>query len=487
MANRSSVWLSLTLDKRGQRAQQVFRALKLAIEQRHLLSGQRLPSSSQLATDLGCSRVTVETAYQRLNDVGYVQRQRGRGSFVSFYPPLALASSTSHLPLPFSNRGLNHLTATVCNDPNQPTAFNAGIPDLRAFPYARWAEISRQVHSQLTPELLGYGDPQGLPSLRRAVAHYLVLSRQLNCHPDHVLILNSSQQALQLLALMLLDPGDRVMTEALCYPGAVNAFRQAGATLIAQVIDDQGAKVPSEAAKLAYLTPSHQYPLGMTMSAERRQQWLDWAAMHDSWIIEDDYDGEFHYSDTPASSLQKIDRAQRVIYLGTFSKTLFPSLRLAYMVIPPQLTSSFVKARQLLDGHSTQITQAIVSEFIIQGDFAHHLRLMKTLYAARRDLLLSLLQQAGRHDLRVIPANGGLQLAVEYLGGETQAITQQARQVGLQLIELAPLSLTSPVLQGWIIGFSALTPNEIKRAMAQFMTVLQNATSSNSSKSLKTH
>jgi len=443
------------------------------------VAGERLPSSRQLATDLGCSRVTVEAAYQQLTTQGFITRQAGRGSFIADFSLPRLSKIPQGLPPSFSVRGQRLLTQTQCRDPQQLQAFNTGVPDVHAFPHQQWAEVTRQVLSTLPAESLLYGDPQGLASCRKAISQYLTLSRQVSCSPSQVMVVTSSQQALQLLAHVLIDEGDCILTEALSYQGAVNAFRQAGARIVPQPIDSQGALPPSPTttARLAYLTPGHQYPLGMTMSQARRQQWLDWANRQHSWIIEDDYDGEFHYQEHSPPSLQRLDRTQKVIYLGTFSKTLFPGLRLAYLVAPPALIPGLVAARQLMDSHTSLLSQAVTAEFISAGFFANHLRLMKKLYAVRRNLLLELLEQAPVDALRIIPSKGGLQLAVEYLRGETNTVTLAAAQQGIILVELAPLNLMTPPINGWILGFAALTPQAIRQGMQIFIQILRDVTS----------
>ena len=477
MAQRSSIWLSLTLSGAGTRVEQLCRALKSAVERGHLVSGERLPSTRQLANDLGCSRVTVEAAYQHLTAQGYITRQPGRGSFITHHSLATTPPASKGLPPALSQRGQRRATQVQCRDPQHLQAFNTGVPDVHAFPLKQWTDVTQQVMKALPAEQLLYGDPQGLTACRKAISHYLTLSRQVNCSPAQVLVMTSSQQALQLLAHVLIDEGDTVATEALCYPGAVNAFRQAGAQLLAQPLDGDGASPPTLAAKVAYLTPGHQYPLGMTMGQARRQQWLDWAQRHQSWIIEDDYDGEFHYEDAMPPSLQRVDRTQRVIYIGTFSKTLFPGIRLAYLVAPPSLMPSLVNARQSMDGHTSPLIQAVTAKFINEGYFANHLRLMKILYAARRRLLIDLLDHSPPDTLRLFPSQGGLQLAVEYLRGDTTAITRAAARQGLLLTELAPLCLTSPPLQGWILGFAALTPQAMRHAVTLLNQILQNAAS----------
>ena len=477
MSQRSSIWLSLTLAERGNRVTQLCRMIKTAIEKGQLNAGERLPSSRQLANDLRCSRTTVESAYQQLTTQGYLTRQLGQGSFVAQHGLLTTSPPYHGLPPALSTRGQKLLAQQQCLDPRTIQPFSAGVPDVQAFPLKQWADVTRQVMATLSPEQLLYGDPQGMADCRKAISHYLTLSRQVNCTPSQLIIMNSSQQALQLLAHLLLEEGDTVLTEALCYQGAVNAFRQAGAVLAPQPMDTEGALPPPHTAKLAYLTPGHHYPLGMTMSKPRRQQWLDWATRQQSWIIEDDYDGEYHYGNDSPPSLQRLDRTQKVIYLGTFSKTLFPGIRLAYMVVPPSLVPQIACARQRLDSHSAVLSQAVVARFISEGYFASHLRLMKKLYAARRRLLIELLEKCPENTLRLFPSEGGLQLAVEYLKGSTSAITAAAGRKRLVLTELAPLCLTSPPINGWILGFAALTPQAIRQAVTLLNEVLQSATS----------
>lgn len=461
-----SPWLVIFnhLQGRGHR-DRVCETLRQAIHRGHLSAGQKLPSSRQLAADLSLSRVTIEAAYSQLESEGYLLRYQGKGSFVAT-PARTIQHTASNLfSLPaLSERGRQIVATGGCQDPQTPAAFAAGSPDLREFPYPVWQKLYDEVLRRQDLQLLGYGDPQGLTELRTVIADYLALSRQVNCTAQQIIILNSSQQALQLISMLLIDPQDQVLTEHACYPGARNAFLAAGAKLSPLTLDEQGAQVPDVAAKLAYLTVAHQYPLGMSMSHARRQEWLEWAKHHAAWLVEDDYDGEFHYQQAPLPALQSEDRHQRVIYLGTFSKSLFPSLRLAWMVVPVSLTDSMVRARTLTDGHTPQLSQAVTAEFIRRGHFAQHLRRMRKLYGSRRQLLTEQLQQHFDQWLRVIPGNGGLQLTVELLQGQETALTRQASAAGLILPPVSPLFLSDQKLQGWILGYAALQRTEILEA-----------------------
>lgn len=449
--------------------------LRQAIANGHLRHEQKLPSSRQLASDLSLSRVTVEAAYAQLESEGYLQRHAGRGTFVS----IRMASPTQKTGIErsphFSRRGQQVLATGGCQDPPFPHAFAAGSPELRAFPHAQWRRISNQVQRSLGSKVMGYGDPLGLPSLRQAVADNLALSRGVRCTAEQVVILTSSQQALQLLALMFLDAGDEVWLEEPGYPGARNAFLAAGARCRAMPLDAEGAVPLSGSAKLVYLTPAHHYPTGTAMSLARRLQWLAWAQQQDSWLIEDDYDSEFHYVDRPAPALQGLAADGRVICLGTFSKTLFPSLRLAWIVVPPQLVEPLGRARSVMDGHSALLPQAICAEFLQQGHFASHLRLMRQLYRSRRDCLLAQIETRLQLWLKPLPAAGGLQLTVQLLQGDEARLTQQASEVGLLLPRLSPLYAGEVQQAGWLLGFAALTPGEIVSACDKLVTLLSHS------------
>ncbi|MDZ7277805.1 PLP-dependent aminotransferase family protein [Pantoea eucrina] len=448
----------------GGRRARLCRTLRQAIVSGHLRHGQRLPSSRQLALDLALSRVTVEAAYAQLESEGYLQRHAGRGTFVliDVVPP-----TPARLPQPapaFSRRGQQVLATGGCQDPPFPHAFAAGSPELRAFPHGQWQRISHQVQRTLGSRAMGYGDPLGYAPLRQAVADYLALARGVRCSAEQIVILTSSQQALQLLAMLFLDSGDSVWLEEPGYPGARNAFVAAGATCRAMPLDSEGAVPLEGSAKLVYLTPGHHYPSGTAMSLARRLQWLNWAQQQQSWLIEDDYNGEFHFDERPAPALQSLRVESRVICLGTFSKTLFPSLRLAWMVLPTALVAPLGRARSVMDGHSALLPQAVTAEFLQQGYFASHLRLMRQLYHSRRDRLLQELNTRLQPWLTPMPSAGGLQLTVTLNQGDEARLTQLAQESGLVLPRLSPLYSGSVRQSGWILGFAALTPGEITRA-----------------------
>lgn len=451
--------------------------LRLAIHRHHLHAGQQLPSSRQLAQDLRLSRVTVEAAYGQLESEGYLRRETGRGTFVAITVPVSPPSPPAPpQPARFSARGWQVLATGGCQDPPFPHAFAAGSPELRAFPHDLWRRLTSSVQRALGSAAMGYGDPCGYLPLRSALADYLSLVRGVVCQPEQVIILTSSQQALQLLAMMLIDPGDEVWMEEPGYPGARNAFLAAGAEVRGIEVDAEGALPASGSAKLMYLTPSHHYPTGVTLSLPRRLAWLAWAQRHQSWLIEDDYDSEFHYDERPIPALQGLDRYQRVITLGTFSKSLFPSLRLAWMVVPPALITPLGQARSVLDGHSALLPQAITATFLQQGHFASHLRLMRQLYHSRRNLLLTQITQRLSPWIIPMASGGGLQVTVKLQQNvsKTEAqLTALAAQRGLLLPRLSPLYAGSTAQQGWMLGFAALTPDEIVAGCDTLLALLQ--------------
>lgn len=455
----------------GGRRERLCAAVREAVRSGQTTRGERLPSSRDLAQDLGLSRVTVEAAYTQLETEGYLQRRVGQGSFIAIdmgAPAVRRPARTTAQPAgmaTLSRRGQRMVDTGGCSEPEHPRAFVAGSPDLRAFPANLWRQLMQRRLRHDATALMFYGDPQGLPALRESIAHYLQQSRGVRCHAGQVLVLTSSQQALQLLASTLLDEGDAVWMEDPGYPGARTAFAANGAQLIDMPLDDQGATLDTARPnpRLVYLTPSHQFPTGLAMSLERRLAFIEHARATGAWLVEDDYDSEFLYDHQPAPALQGLDRHDRVIYIGTFSKSLFPSARLAYMVLPDALVTPLVTARTIVDGHPSQPMQAVVADFMSQGHFAAHLRLMRQLYRSRRDALLQALHT---HLSWVEPmdSRGGLQMAVRLPTGSEQRLTRAAAQRGIATPSLGALYHTAVRTEGWRLGFAALTPESITQA-----------------------
>lgn len=449
-------------------------ALRDAIRDGTLKQGARLPATRVLAQDLTLSRVTVEAAYAQLEAEGYVMRRIGQGSFVAVQAGTALAPvKRGRMPSPLvtpallSQRGQGMINMGGCMESLRLQAFAAGSPDLRAFPHALWRQLTNKRLRQTPEALMRYGDPQGRQDLREAIAQYLVSSRGVRCTPGQVLVLTSSQQALQLSATLLLDPGDHVWLEDPGYRGARTAFAAGGAQLVPLPVDGQGL-VPDftlTAPRLIYLTPTHQYPIGHTLSLQRRLALVDYAKRNACWIVEDDYDSEFLYDSRPTPSLQGLDNGSRVIYIGTFSKTLYPSLRIAYAVLPEALVQPMVTARNVHDGHVAQLAQAVTADFMTQGHFAAHLRLMRQLYRSRRDLLLELIARRLPW-AQPLNCSGGLQLCVSLPQNTELHLTRKASEQGIATPSLSALYNGTTANDGWILGFSALLPGEIEDAVA---------------------
>jgi len=454
--------------------------LREAVRSGQARVGERLPSSRDLAQDLGLSRVTVEAAYAQLETEGYLRRQVGQGSFVAIdmgattTRPQARASAiypeTPGMPL-LSARGLRMVGTGGCSEPDHPRAFVAGSPDLQAFPADLWRQLLQRRLRRDAAALMFYGDPQGLPALREAIARYLTQSRGVRCHPGQVLVLTSSQQALQLLSATLLDEGDAVWMEDPGYAGARTAFAASGARLVDMPLDAHGATLDAArpTPRLIYLTPSHQFPTGQSMSLERRLAFIAHARATGAWLVEDDYDSEFLYDHQPTPALQGLDEYGRVAYIGTFSKSLFPSVRLAYMVLPEALVAPLVTARTIFDGHPSQPMQAAAADFMDQGHFAAHLRLMRQLYRSRRDALLQALQ-THLPWAEPMDSRGGLQMAVRLPEGSELQHTRRAAVRGIATPSLSELYHTAPAVAGWRLGFAALTPEAIESAARMIAT-----------------
>ncbi len=472
-----SLWMGLmdATEHRGMGLRErLCAALRDAIRDGTLKHGARLPATRVLAQDLALSRVTVEAAYDQLEAEGYVMRRIGHGSFVAVQASTELAPvKRGRMTSPLitqailSQRGQGMLDTGGCMEPLRLQAFAAGSPDLRAFPHALWRQLTNKRLRQTPEALMRYGDPQGREDLREAIAQYLMGSRGVRCTPGQVLVLTSSQQALQLSATLLLDPGDYVWLEDPGYRGARAAFAAGGAQLVPLLVDGQGL-VPDftlPAPRLIYLTPTHQYPTGHTLSLQRRLALIDYAKRTRCWIVEDDYDSEFLYDSRPTPSLQGLDDGARVIYVGTFSKTLYPSLRIAYAVLPEALVQPMVTVRSVYDGHVAQLAQAVTADFMVQGHFAAHLRLMRQLYRSRRDLLLELIA----HRLpwaQPLNCSGGLQLSVSLPQSTELHLTRKANEHGIATPSLSALYNGTTANDGWIFGFSALQPREIEDAVA---------------------
>jgi GntR family transcriptional regulator/MocR family aminotransferase len=378
----------VSLDGPGPMFQRVYEALRAEILEGRLGPGARLPSSRSLAGDLGVSRTTVLLAYDQLLAEGYVDGRVGSGTYVaSELPEVALSAEapatgeSPHEPVParLSSYGRRAVDADVMVPARAGAVrydFRYGLPPVEEFPHETWRRLLARRARSASLNSLRYGPSAGIPKLRVAIADYLRRSRAVACTPEQVVVVNGSQQALDLAARVLVDPGDAVVIEEPHYQGARKVFQAAGARLVPVPTDAEGldpSKLPIDAdadgARLLYVTPSHQFPTGATMTLCRRLALLAWAERAGVYVLEDDYDSEFRYEGRPVESMQGLDRAGRVIYAGTFSKVMFPSLRVGYLVLPQPLVEPFAAAKWLTDRHTPTLEQEALADFLAEGHF----------------------------------------------------------------------------------------------------------------------
>ncbi|WP_282338824.1 PLP-dependent aminotransferase family protein [Pseudomonas sp. PS02288] len=457
-------------------ARQLYQALRERMLDGRLPGGTRLPASRDLAALLGISRNTVTRAFDQLYAEGYVEGRVGDGTYVAA-PVGAVRTAALVNGGPPPSAALRQLTEHHLSPPPQgaPRAFRVGVPAFDLFPFETWARLSARFWRKPSPARLGYGDPAGDAQLRELIAAYLRNSRGLHCDPAQIVVTCGAQQAISLCAQLLLRPGDRVAIENPGYRAAGHAFAVAGARLHGIPVDAEGldcaALERAGDCRLAYVTPSHQYPTGVTLSLARRLELLDWAERHDGWIVEDDYDGEYRYSGTPLTPLAALDRQGRVLYVGTFCKITFPALRLGYLVLPANLAQPFARRRALDMRHSEIGTQAVMAEFIAAGHFQRHIRRMRSAARSRRDALLAGWPDAipGCAPMPAVDAGLHLCVRVDSLARERQLIGA-AERVGVEINALSrywlPDSDTPQEARaGLVLGFAAVPEAEIRRAL----------------------
>jgi len=381
-----------------------YEQLRTSILSGQLGAGTRLPPSRELAAETGLSRNTVLAAFEQLQSESYITGRQGSGTYVARVLPEEMLEVQGSAPSsPAASTGTTaKLSArgerlartqrvplpSVLGRKPRGTAFLIGLPALDAFPFETWKKLYTARFDRSAPQLMRYDDAAGYRPLRESIASYISTARGIHCTADQVIVMTGSQQALEFCARILLDPGEAAWLEDPGYLGARAALTAASARIVPVPVDELGLDVAAginlePSTRLAVVTPSHQFPLGHTMSLERRLALIDWAAHNDAWIVEDDYDAEFRYVGKPHAALMAIDAHQRVIYVGTFSKSLFPGLRLGYVIAPPDLVDGFVAAHLSTDMHAHLIDQAVVADFIDQGHFARHLRRVRVLHLER--------------------------------------------------------------------------------------------------------
>lgn len=462
------------LDGRGPRYTQLVRALKFAVLDGRIAAGSRLPATRELAVELGLSRNTVLEAYDQLRAEGFISARVGAGSFVADLP---IGRDVRELQRPAQVAPPSRLARRVRDfrapDRTPPPRYDLRYGVTRAHPTLSNAWRRELAHAAVYTGLQ-YPDPAGLPALRSAVCDYLARRRGVLAEPDDVLIVSGSQQAFSLGADVLLDEGDAVVLEEPGYFGARWVVRARGARPVPVPVDDEGLvcdALPREAPKLVCVTPSHQFPGGSVLSLSRRLELLRYADRHRCWILEDDYDGEFRYDVAPLAALRSLDRADRVLYVGTFSKVLFPALRLGYMIVPEALRADFIACKRLTDLGCSAIEQSALARFMRSGGFERHLRMAARSLAQRRAELLSGLDRHVGDRIEIAGACAGTHVVGwmrDFSRQQLDALIAAARERGLGLHSLAPHFAEPPTRQGLLLGYGGLSVAEIRSATQVF-------------------
>jgi GntR family transcriptional regulator/MocR family aminotransferase len=467
---------SISRKNGGTLFQQIYEALRRAILANRLPVGAQLPSTRLLAKELKVSRNTVMTVYDQLIAEGYLQGKAGAGTFVAEDLPAELLETRTIGKRPDSSasraiarRGevFFETSFTFTDRPDKPRAFQTGFSAIDEFPLEIWTRIASKRLRTMPRKRLDYCETEGYPPLREEIARYLAASRGVRCDAGQVIIVAGSQQGLDLTARVLLDVGDEAWIEDPSYVGAKGALAGAGARLVHVPLDQEGLSVKhgeqlAKTARLVYVTPSHQFPLGVVMSLGRRLELLEWARRNSAWIVEDDYDSEFRYEGKPLMALQGLDSDHRVIYIGTFSKVLFPSLRLGYLVVPPDLVEGFTNTLAFISYHAPMLEQVVLADFIREGHFGRHIRRMRNFYAGRQKVLLEAVQEHLRDFLEVEKDVAGMHLVAWLKNGlNDRQIAERALDHGVYTPPLSFYCNRVDLPDGLLLGYTGISPAEI--------------------------
>ena len=465
----------VTLEGRSRLSAEVYEQLRAAILDGRLRPGDSVPATRDLAQQLDVSRNTVTNAYQRLMAEGFIAGHAGAGTFVTSEG----ARTSRRAPSRSALRPRAIWNALVPSDADAFDAeydFQVGVPDVRLFP---WDEWRRQLARQLRPARRGTGgymDPAGNTKLREAIARHVGISRSVHADAENVVVTSGAQQAIDLIARLLIEPGTCIAMEDPGYHQARRLFQSLGARIVPVPVDHDGLDVsalPSE-ARLVYVTPSHQHPLGVAMSLSRRMALLAWAEKHGAAILEDDYDSEFRYDGRPLEPLQSLDRSGRVLYVGSFSKTLLPTLRIGFVIAPESLTAGLRAAKLVTDWHCPFETQAALAQFIDDGLFARHVRRLRRVYQERRDRITTALDKRLRDELELLPASAGLHMSVFFRDQRrtTEAFMRHARAASLSVQRLDMYYQLKP-RAGVALGWGMIPTNKIEEGIRRFEAVMK--------------
>jgi len=485
----SGIPLMIAIDRKTPKAlhRQIYDAYRKAIVEGSLRPGQRILSTRALASELGISRFPVLNAYAQLLAEGYFESRVGAGTVASSSIPDQVMSSgptgarfaaTCSGPRPLARR--SSILSPVESSPwlRGWGAFGVGQVAFDQFPLQVWSNLVARGCRNMDAGSFHYGEKMGSKALRETIATYLRTARCLRCEAEQIMIVSGSQQALEISARCLLDPGSCVWVEEPGYRLARDAFAMSGCDLVPVPVDKEGLDVAAgikrcRKARAVFVTPSHQFPLGVTMSASRRFQLLDWAQNSGSWIIEDDYDSDYRYESSPIASLQGLDTYGRVIYVGTFSKVLFPSLRLGYVVIPSDLVDRFLALRRAMDLGPPSFYQEVVANFIDEGHFARHIRRMRVLYRERRSVLVDSISKEFGSLVEVLGGEAGMHLTMTLPSKiRDLEIAELAAHQNLWIWPLSPSYLGEVSRSGFILGFGSASAADIPRAVRQLRNLL---------------
>jgi GntR family transcriptional regulator / MocR family aminotransferase len=485
----SAISPMISIDRKAQRPlhRQIYDGYRAAIMAGTLRPGQFVPSSRGLAAELGISRIPVLGAYAQLLAEGYFQSHTGKGTSVSLLLPDQTVSSrapsaraSAGRPRPGAIATHPFLPDVIENAPWRRGwgAFGVGQVAFEEFPFRIWNSLATRHYRGASTKYLDYGDPMGLRSLREAIAIYLGTSRGVRCEARQIMIVSGSQQGLDVCTRALVSAGYPVWMEEPGYRFARRVFALNDCRIVPVPVDDEGLDVAAgirrcREARAVLVTPSHQFPLGVVMSASRRLQLLDWAERSRAWILEDDYDSEYRYENMPISSLQGLDPSTRVVYIGTFSKVLFPSLRLGYLVIPPQLVERFQTVRVAMDIGPATFSQAMLADFIGEDHFARHIRRMRLLYRERRNALLEQLRNVLGPGVVISGEQAGMHICAFMNGISDKKIAQQAIASNLWLVPLSSYYGGKTTRQGFVLGFGSTSVRQMPGAVQKLQATLQ--------------
>ena len=490
----NTLYLSLvTVDAQSEMPlyRQIYKGLRDAITSGRLAPGTKLPSTRDLAEIWKVSRNTLRNAFDQLIAEGYLEAIVGKGTFVAEEynqltvkrPPEVGSPDKPERIRPISvigqhlepfGRALRKPPAFTSND------FAIGIPDYDAFPHKIWNRIVNRAQRRLQTDDSGRYNPRGMLKLRQAIASYLTSARGVQCTPEQVDIVPGSSAGMLVATLALLNQGDTVWMENPGYLSATGLFQYRGAEPCFVPIDQHGLNIEygiehAPNAKIAYVTPSHQYPLGVTMTRERRHQLLDWAGQSNMWIFEDDYDSEFRYDSPPITALQGLDSHNRVIYFGTFSKIMLPGLHIAYVVLPPDLVDVYTGVKLPLSLRTSAVMQEAIAEFMLKGHFVRHIRTMRSHYSKRRDALKLALETYLKDEAYIGDVGGGMHIAVYFADEfDEPEVTQLAQEHGIAALSFSSFSQVPMQKKGIIFGFANVSPEKIDQTIKRFAAALKN-------------